>query len=183
MTITKNDIVYCDANFLIAYGASKVKQPDLKKRAYILFAKLLACECGIAASALTFDETWLGIRRELGPKKIYNRLRFFINKLFERIGVRLINYGASEFSYREICNDLNNFTDKLTKKDNFCIVQFNNPADGVIRALEYLRDYNLKPRDSFHLAIMKDNKISFFVSNDKHFNEIKERSGINIIRF
>ena len=64
MTITKNDIVYCDANFLIAYGASKVKQPDIQKRAYVLFAKLLACKCKIVVSALTFDETWLGMRKD-----------------------------------------------------------------------------------------------------------------------
>lgn len=52
MKITKDDIVYCDANFLIAYGASEVKQPELKKRAYILFAKLRIHKCKIVASTL-----------------------------------------------------------------------------------------------------------------------------------
>lgn len=183
MTITKSDIVYCDANFLIAYGANKVKQPDIKKRAYILFAELLACECKIVASALTFDETWLGIRRELGPKKISNNFRFFISKLLEKIGCKLINYGASEFSYLEIYDDLNGFTNRLIKNSNFSVIQFNNPAQGVTKTLEYLKDYNLKPRDSFHLSIMKDNNASAFISNDKHFDKIKEDLGINIIKF
>jgi predicted nucleic acid-binding protein len=183
MTIIKDDVVYCDANFLIAYGARKVKQPDIKKRAYILFAKLLACECKIVASALTFDETWLGIRRELGPKKISNRSRFFISKLLEGIGMRLINYGAFEFSYAEIYDDLNSFTNKLMKKDNFHVVQFNNPANGVMKAIEYLRDYHLKPRDSFHLSIMKDNEVSIFISNDKDFDKTEQNIGVKIVKF
>ncbi len=183
MTITKDDVVYCDANFLIAYGASKVKQPDIKKRAYVLFAKLLACKCKIVVSALTFDETWLGMRKELGPKNISNRPRFFVNKLFERAGIRLINHGTSEFSYAEIYDDLNSFTNNLMRKDNFDVIQSKNPASGVMKALRYLGDYNLKPRDSFHLSIMEDNGVSIFISNDKDFDKIKQNSVINVMKF
>lgn len=186
MKITKDDIVYCDANFLIAYGAAKVKQPDLKKRAYILFAKLRICKCKTVVSALTFDEAWLGIRRELGPKKISNGFRFFINKSLERMGVRLINYGASEFSYSEIYNDLKEFTNKLMRNGIFSVIQFNDPVCGIGKALEYLKDYNLKPRDSFHLSIIKDNNASVLISNDKDFDKfskIGQSIGVNVVKF
>ena len=74
MTFSKNDAIYCDANFLVAYGAREVKQLDLKKRAIVLFAKILSSKCKFVASSLTFDETWLGIRRELGPKSTKKKM-------------------------------------------------------------------------------------------------------------
>lgn len=183
MTIPKNSIVYCDANFLVAYGAKSVKQPELKKRAYILFAQILANGCKIIASPLTFDEAWLGIRRELGPKKISNNFHFNINKLLEKIGMRLKNYGASEFSYSEIFNDLSSFTNRLLGHKNFSIIQFNNATDGIKNALENMNRFKLKPRDSFHLAIANDNSTTHLISNDADFIRNKDHIGVNIINF
>lgn len=183
MTITENSIIYCDANFLVAYGAKSVKQPELKKRAYILFAKLLASRCKVIASPLTFDEAWLGIRRELGPKVVFGNFRFIINNLIDKIGMKLKNYGASEFSYFEIFDDLNSFTNKLLNHKNFSAVQFNDAADGIEKALANINDFKLRPRDAFHLAIMNDNSATHFVSRDKHFVKDKNQIGINIINF
>ncbi|MBU3964947.1 PIN domain-containing protein [Patescibacteria group bacterium] len=182
MTITKNDIVYCDANFLVAYGSKKAKQPEIQKRARILFATLLISGCKIIASNLTFDEAWLGIRRELGPKSIINNIRFMISKLIERVGLRLINYGATEFSYSEIFNGLSSFTNKLLNHKNFNVMQFQNAAIGVKSALNNMNKFGLRPRDSFHLAIMKDNKTTHFISNDGHFKN-KNQIGISLINF
>ena len=183
MTIIKNSIVYCDANFLVAYGAKSVKQPELKKRAYILFAQLLASGCKVIASPLTFDEAWLGMRKELGPKKISNNFHFNINKLLEKIGMRLKNSGASEFSYSEIFNDLNSFTNRLLDHKNFSVVQFNNAADGIKNALKNINHFKLKPRDSFHLAIANDNSTTHLISNDTDFIRNKDQIGMNIINF
>lgn len=182
MTITKNDIVYCDANFLVAYGSQKAKQPEIQKRARILFATLLISGCKIIASGLTFDEAWLGIRKELGPKSIINNIRFMISKLIERVGLKLINYGATEFSYSEIFNDLSSFTDKLLNHKNFTVMQFQDSAMGVRDALSNIHKFKLRPRDSFHLAIMKDNKATYFISNDGHFKN-KNQIGIRLINF
>ncbi|MFH1048551.1 MAG: type II toxin-antitoxin system VapC family toxin [Patescibacteria group bacterium] len=182
MKITKKDVVYCDANFLVAYGSKKVKQPEIQKRARILFAQLLISGCSIIASSLTFDESWLGIRREFGHKSIISNIRFVISKLIEKVGLRLINYGVIEFSYSEIFNDLNSFTNNLLNHRNFSVVQFQDSAMGVRDALGNINKFKLRPRDSFHLAIMKDNKATYFISNDSHFKD-KNQIEIRLINF
>lgn len=185
MIITENSIVYCDANFLIALAEGKrkeLKQPE-RKRARVLFAQLLISKCKIIVSTLTFDETWLGIRKELGPKAILNNSLFTLNKLLNRFGLRLKNYGASEFSCSEIFDDLNSFTNKLLNHKNFSVVQFNNAANGVKKALANINNLKFKPRDSFHVAIMHDNSATHFISNDSDFVRNKGQIGVNIINF
>jgi uncharacterized protein len=49
----------------------------------------------------------------------------------------------------------------------------------ALDALDGIEDYDLKPRDAFHVAIMKSNKISEIVSDDKDFDRVK---GIKRIR-
>lgn len=183
MTFSKNDTVYCDANFLVAYGAREVKQLDLKKRASVLFAKILASKCKLVASSLTFDETWLGIRRELGPKSVKKNLRFKISIFLEKLGLKFINSGTSEYSYSEVFNDLHFFTNKMLDHKSFSVIQFNDPKNGVKNALMNLNDFGLKPRDSFHLAYIKDNGITCFITNDSDFCKNKDKIKINIENF
>ncbi|MBI5306120.1 type II toxin-antitoxin system VapC family toxin [Candidatus Wolfebacteria bacterium] len=187
MTISKNGVVYCDANFLIAYGAKATKQPELQRQAQALFARLLISQCKICVSALTFDEAWNGIRKELGPKKVSNSIRYKLNKFIDKFGLRLANYGASEFSYREIFNDLHSFTAKFLNSNKIEVIQFNNLVSGIKNALDNLKSFSLKPRDSFHLAIMKDRGATHFISNDKDFQKVQSRIkseiGVEILNF
>src|SRR3990167_3385057 len=118
--------IYCDANFVIAYGAKATKQPELQRQAQALFARLLISQCKICVSALTFDEAWNGIRKELGPKTVSNSVRYKLSRFIEKFGLRLANYGASEFSYREIFNDLHSFTANLLNSNKIEVIQFNN---------------------------------------------------------
>jgi len=184
MTITKNSVVYCDANFLIALACKRkgFEQPE-RKWARILFAQLLASGCKIIVSTLTFDETWLGIRKESGPKSISNNLRFTINELMKKIGVKLIDYGASEFSCAEIFDDLNFFTNRLLSHRNFLVVQFGDADNGVKNALENIKNFKWRPRDSFHLALMRDNAATDCITGDNHFIKNKNQIDINIINF
>jgi len=48
-----------------------------------------------------------------------------------------------------------------------------------IAAIEFIEKYGLKPRDAFHLAIMKELKINEIVTDDPHFDKI---SGIKRIK-
>src|SRR4030042_3421900 len=163
MRITRNSIVYCDANFLVALSAGSVKQPELKKRACILFAKLLISGCKTIASPLTFDEMWLGIRREIGAKNILNNLRFGVNKF-------LNNKQVEYYSYTEIFPYLQDFTDELLKHRNLSIIQFNDAQKGVKNSLQNIKNFKLKPRDAFHLSYVNDNGATHFITNDGHFN-------------
>ncbi|MDO9530412.1 MAG: hypothetical protein Q7J27_14810 [Syntrophales bacterium] len=104
--IPNNAVVYCDANFLVAYGAKQVEQSDIQKRAQSLFAEFLINDCQIAASPLSFDEAWNGVRRVLGPKNIKNKARFLVNRLLNRCGLRLVNSGCEEFSYGDVLTDV-----------------------------------------------------------------------------
>jgi predicted nucleic acid-binding protein len=180
---SKNDIVYCDANFLIAYGAKKVKQPELQKRALILFAKILASKCRFIVSSLTFDEAWLGIKRELSPKSVQNKWKLRADELLRKVGLRFINNDVLNFSYYEVFDDLNYFTNKLLDHENFSVVQFENANNGVRNALDNLNNLKLQPRDSFHLAFAKDNRATYFLTNDSHFLKKKENIEMNIINF
>lgn len=40
-------------------------------------------------------------------------------------------------------------------------------------AIDFIEKYNLKPRDAFHAAIMKDLGITQIVSDDPHFDKIE----------
>ncbi len=182
MAIPNNALVYCDANFFVAYGARQTKQPDLQRRAQILFANLLVNNCTIVASPLTFDEAWNGIRKEVGPKTVKNMLRHKINGLLGNIGIRLANCGVLEFSFNEVIFDLKNFTGKLLSSSKFQVIQFptSREKDGVRQALDNLEKLKIKPRDSFHLSMMQLNSIQYFVTRDTGFSG---RSGLNIISF
>ena len=52
-------------------------------------------------------------------------------------------------------------------------------GSSALDALDQFENYDLKPRDAFHVAIMKSNKISEIVSDDKDFDRVK---GIKRIR-
>ena len=178
MTFSSGDIIYCDANFLIACGAKKVKQPELKKQALILFAKILAGKCKLIASHLTFDEAWLGIKRELDPKSVKNKWKLKVDDLLQKVGLKFINTGVENFSYAEIFDDLALFTNKLLEYEKFSIVQFDDPKNGIKNALENLNNLKLKPRDSFHLAFAKNNNaISEY--NTKDNADLRYRIRVN----
>jgi uncharacterized protein len=60
---------------------------------------------------------------------------------------------------------------------NLSVLEVSGSA--ALDALDEIEDYDLKPRDAFHVAIMKSNKISEIVSDDKDFDRVK---GIKRIR-
>lgn len=41
--------------------------------------------------------------------------------------------------------------------------------------LRFMKKYNLKPRDAYHLFIMRENKIRYFVTFDDDFNEVFDK--------
>ncbi len=184
--------VYLDANFLIAYAGYSIKQSLLKKRAKILFAKLLIEKKEFVVSSLVFDELWYGSRKEIGPKmvkdKIKDRIKFQIGKFLEKtnwdkIGTRLVNQCIVNFSCYEIYDSLKIFTKKLLNSENFYVVQFNDSKNGVLKALENIKEFKLRPRDAFHLAYMRDKGIKEIITNDKDFLREQENMEIKVIGY
>lgn len=176
MKLSKYSTVYCDANFLIAYGAKEVKQPEIKKRAKFLFGEILASKSICFVSSLTFDECWLGIRRELGPKQIIDKFRYNLNRILRKIGLRLENYGAIEFSYKDIFHDLKQFTEEVSNNPRFKIIQFKDIKYGVKQALENLKLFGLKPRDAFHLSYIQEKGIKYLITGDRRLQKKLENN-------
>jgi len=179
MILNENNVVYCDANFLIAYFVKNPQEPDLQKQAKVLFAQMLVAKCKIMISPLAFDECWNGIRKAVGPKKITQHIRFAIDNLLKRTPFKLRNGGATQYSYSEIINDLADFTENILNHKNFEIVQLIDSKKGVINALDKLNV--LKPRDAFHLIMALDNGSSHMVTNDGKLKTEAEKSGITCL--
>jgi predicted nucleic acid-binding protein len=46
-------------------------------------------------------------------------------------------------------------------------------SDIPLEALEFIEDYGLKPRDAFHLAVMKSFNIKEIASDDSDFDRVE----------
>ena len=146
-------VIYLDANFLVYWWVCK--KPELKKRAQILFAQLRANQFILALSPLTFDESWNAIRKELNVK-----LSCYDPRVFEQI---------------------QNLTSFILSTSFFQMVQFKNLHSGIKEALNNIKQFQLRPRDAFHLAIMKDNNIHKMVTNDPKFISQQSKMEIRVI--
>lgn len=158
MNALKNNnskVIYLDANFLVDWFIRK--QPTIKKRARILLVKLLTQFDILTFSPLTIDESWKGIKEEIDIKRFHS------------------------YSEDIIFSQLENFTKKILTHNKMKIVQLQNLRDGILYALNLLRRFLLEPRDSFHLAIMKDNEIIFIVTRDEKIIKNQSQIGIKVI--
>ncbi len=158
MSALKNNdskVIYLDANFLVDWFVRK--QPTIKKRARILLVKLLTQFDILTFSPLTIDESWKGIKEEIDTEKL------------------------RPYSEDSIFSQLENFTKKILTHNKMKIVQLQNLQDGILYALNLLRRFSFEPRDSFHLAIMKDNEIIFIATRDGKIIRNQSQIGIKVI--
>lgn len=186
MDIPNDSLVYCDANFLVAYGSKETKQIKVQKNAQILFAKLLVNNCRIVASPLTFDEAWNGIRKEAGlkTKNNFQRLHYKIDNLLQKCGIRFVRSVAPGYSYNDVMPTLKEFTSKLLLSSKFQIAQFPvlTEKDGITGALNNIEKFGMRPRDSFHLSMMQKNDVKYIVTRDTDFIK-KKFDNVDIITF
>jgi len=152
---TDNKKIYLDANFLVFWALPK--DDEIKKKVRIHLASFLSAKLDLATSCLAIDEAWHGVQQT------HNKL----------------NNDTKSCADEPIYSLLNSFTKELLKKVS--ILQFSNPIDGTIIALKQINDFKLKPRDSFHLALMKDNSFDEIVTDDTDFEKIKDRANIKVI--
>ncbi len=109
----------------------------------------------MALSPLTFDEAWNGIRKEVDVK-------------------------LSHFDFL-IFSQIETFTNSIFNKSFIKVIQLQNIQEGISQALDNIKQYQLRPRDGFHLAIMKDNQIFKMVSSDPKFINQQSKMGIEVI--
>lgn len=152
MNIKNQEEIYLDANFLVYWAQPKT--PEIKKRVRFLLAQILKKK--IVTSPLTVDEAWWGIKDTYN--KIYNTQLGCADDL--------------------ILPKIKKFTEIILERTN--ILQFINPVVGINKALDNVEQFRLKPRDAFHLAVMKDNDIDIIVTDDKDFIDNQKSMGISI---
>ena len=155
MNIKEQEKIYLDANFLVYWALPKT--PEIRKWVRFLLAKIL--EKNLGTSCLAIDEAWNGI------KKTHNE-------------INNTQLGCADTPIFPLIKD---FTEKIIKKIE--ILQFNDGIDGINEALKNIEKFKLKPRDAFHLAIVKDNNIDYLVSDDSDFIKREKQIGVNIINF
>jgi predicted nucleic acid-binding protein len=181
MKIIKNSKVYLDANFLVAYliPAKREKDKVYNEKAQKAFAWLIVNNCKMYLSSLVFDEFWNSVRKEAGVKRIRNKLRFYISGFLQNFGIRgLIDAGVDYYTHYELYSDLRKYTGEILSFPKVKIVQFNNIIDGIKQALENIKQYQMKPRDAFHLSLMQNLQIPFILTQDPKFLNIEPESGI-----
>ena len=153
MNIEDQKEIYLDANFFVYWFISK--EPKLKKRARLLLVKLLVSKKEIYSSALAFDEAWNSIKKEYNNQKN-------------------VSLSCSDVV---VFKEIEKFTNLILPKLN--LIQFTDVRNGVIEAMNYIKSFELRPRDAFHLVIMRHNNIAIIVTNDEHF--IKNQQSMSIL--
>jgi len=141
---------YLDANFLIYWCFPKT--PEIKKRVRFLLAKILR-NYELFTSLLSFDETWWGVKKAYNAK-FKTSLACFEEPIYSKLG---------------------DFTAKILLKVK--VIQFLDSQEGIISALQNIKEYELHPRDAFHLALMENNRLATIVTDDPKFvnQQIKMR--------
>ena len=150
--MTRQNYIYLDANFLIAFFADKHPDKDSGRK---LFFNLLKSNYVLFISPLTLDETWYKIweipHRE---KKLKKEKWPSVKTFYPKIKVIL---------------------DELKKlPETFRLIQFENNLEiGINNAAENIGIHGLEPRDAFHLAYMQDLHIETIITKDKKdFNKV-----------
>ena len=144
--MTKQNYVYLDANFLIAFFADKHADKDNSRK---LFFNLLKSNSILFISPLTLDETWYKIweiphrERKLKKEKWLSIKTFYPN--------------------------IKAILDELKKlPETFKLIQFENSLEiGINNAAENIGVHGLEPRDAFHFAYMQDLHIETIITKDK----------------
>lgn len=144
--------VYLDANFLIAYLTSPHSD---YANAQKLMASLIVNKNKLVFSALTIDETMLGIKNTLQQQEKEENLK-------------------KGKSYKDYIEDIREAVTLIISDSNFRVTQFDDPILGCTRAVDNVDNYLLKPRDAFHLSYMQDQSIKHIATNDGKFDSVSE---------
>lgn len=135
---------YLDANFLVCLF---IPNNQYQAPAMQLFAQLRTNKYKLYISPLALDELWWAVYEE---KKKVGQIQQGIQEVFQEI--------------KQSWEAIKNFSNAIK------ILQIKRPIkEGVEKALDFIDNYNLKPRDAFHLATADSQDIKEFVTNDSDF--------------
>jgi len=153
----KNKPCYLDANFLIGYFVPGHKYHFGARRLMFSFLKE---KRALLISCLALDET------------------FYKTK----VAMETLAPNKNRRSFTEFAPLFSQVLDELDKIPRITIIQFRKKLKVSIRDVLFnIQAYNLKPRDAFHFAHMKDYSTNRIATNDQDFT--KRIPGIEVISY
>lgn len=146
-----NDICYLDSTFLISYFTSN-HQDHIKAKKFMF--ELFKNKKRMLISCLVLDETFYKVRETLQYQIPKNKRKPF----------------------RDYHLDFKKILEFISKNPLFELIQFKNDLYKCLEiVIENIKDYNLRPRDAFHYAMMKNHKVDCIITQDrKDFEPISD---------
>lgn len=150
--------IYVDTNFLVSF---LVGNHPFHKPAIRLFTELRINKYQLFISPLVLDETWYTIFKEQ-------------NKL-----------GVIKVGIKDAIGELRKSWNQINTNTAITVIQIKSPlGEGVVRALFFIGNLNMRPRDAFHLATAESNRIYELATNDQAMIRMDHRiSGFTIKTF
>jgi predicted nucleic acid-binding protein len=167
-------VAYLDTSFIISALDVALSRPEAPK--YILF-ELLKAQIALLVSPLAIDEVWWTLVHE------WNRLDGHLN-------IRDNLKKKPETYLGPYVPRLRLITDKISRWPNLKWVGFGETSGGdsvrasVSRALDYIADFRLMPRDAFHLSHAVAYFADTFITSDPDFDTLDgdKRLDLRIIK-
>ncbi len=144
---------YLDSNVLIGYS---YQESIFRGRSLDLMEFLMPGKYSIYISPLAIDE-------------FLHSFSF----LLKRNGV----------TNKEILKLLHQSLSDIISFPNIFLVNPSNDKNNQLKVLEYMKEYNLKPRDAYHLLIMKEKDIDYFATFDTDFKEVFRKGVVENIAY
>lgn len=145
--------VYLDANVLVAH---QIKDHKFFDRAKDIIESFWRKDYSFVISSLTIDEFLYAVSLVLRATRS--------------------GEAFSEFSpvFRKLLRNILSW-------QNIELVSFeNNPVELAV-VLDLIRDYNLRPRDAFHLRIMQQQGVNELITFDSDFWKAEEQGAVEVI--
>lgn len=165
--------VFLDTDFLASFSIPNHK--DNKKARKLLTELILKCD--LHTSPLCFYELWQVVKEYKdfyrGNYRFIRKLNRVLKFIYLKILFREIN-----LSYKQVVDDLKNFTNQITNSNFITIIPLSNKS--IDPALDAIDKFDTKPGDAFHFSSINSQGIKSVVTgNKKDFG----RMGLNIIWF
>ncbi len=155
------DKIYLDSNILLS---AFLKNHKFHHKAKSLLFAMFSYHSVAYLSPLSLDESWWALIK-IEYKKIYRRD-------FDQHWLKNNMYFIQDC--QNLLNAFQEFIDKYIQKKKFQILDLESRI--INNAYSNLINIPMMPRDSFHLAILRENGVSTIATTDTDFDNIPDQN-------
>ncbi|MEK7517593.1 MAG: type II toxin-antitoxin system VapC family toxin [Patescibacteria group bacterium] len=143
---------YLDANILVFFKESSSDQHD---QAVSIIERLVADNFKLFVSPLALDEFLYAALRYLRKKNTHDQ---------------------------DIKKELKDLLSSILEIPNLEIINPPTAKNLQIKVVDLITDFSLRPRDAYHLLIMKTHKIKYFLTFDSDFYKVFKANVVKSVR-